>query len=91
MALFIQAINLYPERTEALHNLAVSLFDQERYEEAADVLLELPLERRDSNISTTLANAIRERNKSRLMILGTVEDNDEPSTPWDADSGIFSW
>jgi len=91
MALFIQAINLYPERTEALHNLAVSLFDQERYEEAADVLLELPLERRDSNISTTLANAIRERNKSRLMIPGTVEDNEESSTPWDADSGIFSW
>jgi O-antigen ligase len=85
MALFIQAINLYPERTEALHNLAVSLFDQERYEEAADVLLELPEERRDGNISTTLANAIRERNKSRLMIPASFEDNDEPSTPWDAD------
>jgi Flp pilus assembly protein TadD len=74
MALFIQAINLYPERTDALHNLAVSLFDQERYEEAADVLLELPIEKRDSNITSTLANAIREKNKASLFVATPVTE-----------------
>jgi O-antigen ligase/cytochrome c-type biogenesis protein CcmH/NrfG len=76
-ALFVQAINLYPERTEALHNLAVTLFDQERFEEAADILLELPLEKRDSNITSTLANAIRERN--------------ETTTPWEGGAEIPGW
>jgi len=74
MAMFIQAINLYPERTEALHNLSVSLFDQERYEEAADVLLELPLNKRTSAINSTLAIAIREKNKARLFVANPVTE-----------------
>jgi Flp pilus assembly protein TadD/O-antigen ligase len=89
-ALFIQAINLYPERTEALHNLSVTLFDQKRFEEAADVLLELPLEKRDSNIASALANAIRERNKARLLT-PEPEEEDEQNTLWDKGSEIFSW
>lgn len=89
-ALFIQAINLYPERTEALHNLSITLFDQKRFEEAADILLELPLEKRDSNIASALANAIRERNKARLLT-PEPEEEDNHNTLWDKGSEIFSW
>jgi Flp pilus assembly protein TadD len=90
-ALFVQAINLYPERTEALHNLAVTLFDQERFEEAADILLELPLEKRDSNITSTLANAIRERNRVRLFIPAPEVEKNETTTPWEGGAEIPGW
>ena len=89
-ALFIQAINLYPERTDALHNLSITLFDQKRFEEAADILLELPPEKRDSNITSALVNAIRERNKARLLI-PEPEEKHEQNTLREKGSEIFSW